>query len=142
MISTFCYVGCIGRMPGTWGSLASLAIWAPLVLLNASPPIRLAFILFVFLIGWWATHHSRHQFKSLDPKEVVIDEVAGMGLTLAFCPADISSIVAAFLLFRFLDIVKPWPISWVDRKVKSALGVMMDDMVAGLIGAVILSLLV
>lgn len=113
------------------GSLASLVIWAPCVFWEVSPWVRLILVLVVFLLGWWATFRALPSFKSLDPKEVVIDEVAGQGLALVLCPPSWLGLLLGFVLFRLLDILKPWPISYVDRKIKNALGVMLDDMVAG-----------
>jgi phosphatidylglycerophosphatase A len=136
-IATFFGVGFFKVAPGTMGSLASLAIWAPCVLLEISPWIRLLLVLAIFLLGWWATFRALPSFKSLDPKEIVIDEVAGQGLALVLCPPSWLGLLLGFILFRLLDILKPWPISYVDRKIKSALGVMLDDMVAGALAILI-----
>ena len=68
----------------------------------------------------------------------MIDEVAGIWLALAAADLSLLMILLTFLLFRFLDIVKPWPIGWLDKKVKGAFGVMIDDYVAGLIAFVLL----
>src|SRR5690606_36674134 len=70
--------------------------------------------------------------------KVVIDEVAGIWLALAAADLSLLMILLTFLLFRFLDIVKPWPIGWLDKKVKGAFGVMIDDYVAGLIAFALL----
>lgn len=131
LVATFFGVGFFKHAPGTMGSLASLAIWAPCVIWGVSPWIRLALVLAIFLAGWWATFKALPEFKSQDPKEIVIDEVAGQGLALVLCPPGWFALLLGFVLFRLLDILKPWPISYVDRNLKSALGVMLDDMVAG-----------
>ncbi|MEI6805462.1 MAG: phosphatidylglycerophosphatase A, partial [Myxococcaceae bacterium] len=99
---------------------------------------RLSLVLLVFVIGWWATFRALPTFKSQDPKEIVIDEVAGQGLALVFCPPGWMALLLGFILFRLFDILKPWPISYVDRKIKNALGVMLDDMLAGVFAALIL----
>lgn len=134
-IATFFGVGFFKPAPGTMGSLASLVIWGPCVLYEVSPIIRFSLVLAVFLIGWWATHKALPSFPSQDPKEVVIDEVAGQGMALVWCPGSFVALSIGFVLFRLFDIVKPWPISWIDRKIKNAFGVMFDDLLAGLFAA-------
>ncbi len=138
-IATCFGVGCFKPAPGTLGSLASLIIWAPCVLFGVSPWIRLALVLAIFVLGWWATLRALPGFKSLDPKEIVIDEVAGQGVALIFCPASWVALLAGFILFRLFDILKPWPISFIDRKIKTALGVMLDDVLAGVFVVLILA---
>ena len=73
-----------------------------------------------------------------DPGPVVVDEVAGQWLTLAIVPLDAIWFVAGFCAFRLFDIVKPWPVGWLDRRVKGGFGVMLDDIAAGLYAAVLL----
>ena len=131
LIATGWKLGYFKSAPGTLGSLASLLIWAPCVLWGLSPWLRFCLVLIVFLIGWWATFQALPQFKSQDPKEIIIDEVAGQGLALVLCPASWPALWIGFVLFRLFDIFKPWPISFIDRQMKSALGVMLDDMLAG-----------
>lgn len=75
-----------------------------------------------------------------DPKEVVVDEVAGQWLVLAAIPADPALFALGFVLFRIFDIFKPWPVRWADRQVGGGLGIMLDDLLAALYGALILSL--
>lgn len=132
IIATFGGVGFSKHAPGTLGSLASLLIWGPCVFFEISPWVRLLLVLAIFLVGWWATFRALPAFKSQDPKEIVIDEVAGQGLALALCAPSWLGLLLGFILFRLFDILKPWPISFVDRKIKTALGVMLDDILAGL----------
>ncbi len=132
-LSTLGSIGRISFAPGTWGSLASSILWAPLVLSGASFLLRLFVSLAVFALGIWAI--SRSHFESDDPKEVVIDEAAGMGFATLFCEPTITSIAVAFILFRVFDILKPWPISWADRKIKGPFGIMFDDILAGIVVA-------
>ena len=138
-IATVWDVGFFKPAPGTLGSLVSLIIWAPCVFFEVSLWLRLFLVLVIFMIGWWATYLALPAFKSQDPKEIIIDEVAGQGLALALCTASWAALLIGFVLFRLFDIIKPWPISFVDRKIKSALGVMLDDMLAGLFACVILA---
>ena len=89
-----------------------------------------------FFIGCIATdHYLRKDATSSDPKEVVIDEVAGQLLALAFVAPTFTGYVVGFLLFRAFDIIKPGPIGWADRELKGAMGVMFDDVLAGLAAA-------
>jgi phosphatidylglycerophosphatase A len=95
----------------------------------------------VSLAGWWASGaHSRLTGRD-DPGEIVIDEVAGQWIALL--PASLAwpDIAIAFLLFRATDIVKPWPASWADRTIHGGLGVMADDLIAGVYAALALFLL-
>ena len=99
----------------------------------------------VFGIGWIASNKylettRRHGKPNDDPGEIVIDEVAGQWLTLAFVPLDPLMYGTGFLLFRFFDIVKPWPVRMIDRLVKGGLGIMLDDIAAAIYAAVCLLL--
>ncbi len=137
-VSVFGGSGLSPKAPGTAGSLASLLIWAPLVLLDVSWVWRLVLVVFVFFIGTYAISKSLSYYHDDDPKEVVIDEVAGQGLALLLCGPSILTIIAGFLLFRFFDIVKPWPVGWVDQKLKGPWGIMLDDIVAGIYALIVL----
>ncbi|SLN12740.1 Phosphatidylglycerophosphatase A [Roseovarius litorisediminis] len=146
LIATFFCVGHLRPAPGTWGSLAALpAAWA-LHVLGGFPLLAVA-TAFVFALGWWATALETKGKSDHDPSEIVIDEVAGQWL--AFLPVSIGAAhsaapltalwpgwIAAFLAFRFFDILKPGPIGWADRR-GDALGVMLDDVIAGLFAAVV-----
>ena len=124
--------GFLPRAPGTWGSLAALAAGA--LMLACSPWALPLGVAAATVAGLWAIPRSGGE---ADPGWVVIDEVAGMWLTMTPLqhPRPLE-LAAAFVLFRALDIAKPGPIGWVDRQ-KGAVGVMGDDLVAGAAGAVI-----
>ena len=144
LIATVCGVGHLRPAPGTWGSAVAIPMaWA----LHAvgGPWLLLAGILLAFASGWWATALETKGKDDHDPSEIVIDEVAGQWL--AFLPVSIGAAhvgvaltalypgwIAAFLLFRLFDIWKPGPVGWADRRGDS-LGVMLDDMIAGLFAA-------
>ena len=130
------------RAPGTVGSLAALVIWAPLLMGGASPLARLSITICLTIVGVWVIHKSLSMFDGEDPQKIVIDEVCGLGLTLCFCSASWLNLALGFLLFRLFDIVKPWPVSWADQKIKGAWGIMLDDLLAGLYAALMLALLV
>jgi phosphatidylglycerophosphatase A len=126
--------GLAPKAPGTAGSLAALLIGALLMLLL--PPLALPFAtLLASLGGLWAIGAARVEG---DPGWVVIDEFAGMWITmLGLARVTPIGLIVAFLLFRLLDIVKPGPVGWADRQ-KGAAGIMADDIIAGAIGAGIL----
>jgi phosphatidylglycerophosphatase A len=136
-IATFFGVGLAPVAPGTFGSLAAL----PAFLLMRGLTLKgyLAVVACLSLVGVKAAEIAEKQWGK-DPGRVVIDEVVGMLLTLANRPKGLGSIVAAFLIFRSLDILKPPPIGTLDRELKGGLGIMADDMAAGLIGALIIKL--
>jgi phosphatidylglycerophosphatase A len=121
------------KAPGTAGSLAALLIGAGLMLL---PPLLLPLAaLLASLGGLWAIGAAR---VDGDPGWVVIDEFAGMWITmLGLARVTPMGLIAAFLVFRLLDIAKPGPVGWADRQ-KGAAGIMADDIIAGAIGAGIL----
>jgi phosphatidylglycerophosphatase A len=150
-IATFGYVGLIPGAPGTWGSLAALPAGYALHWLGGFPLLALA-TLAVFALGLRATAAATRAGGHHDPSEIVIDEVAGqwialmplsLGLWLAGAAPHVfpwPGWVGAFVLFRAFDILKPWPVSWADRRA-DALGVMLDDVVAGVMAAAVVTLL-
>jgi phosphatidylglycerophosphatase A len=100
----------------------------------------LALAVAAFAIGWWASAVYVRNSRAQDPGEIIIDEVAGQALTLAFAPLPLSLAwtVAGFALFRLFDIWKPWPVSLAERRFKGGLGVMADDIVAALYAGLVL----
>ncbi len=139
-IATWFGAGNAPGAPGTWGSLAALP--AGYILQEAYGNVALYIAAaIVFVVGIMATdRYMTESGLSGDPKEVVIDEVSGMWLVLAFVPMTFTGYAIAFGLFRFFDILKPWPISWADRHIKGGLGVMLDDTLAA-IAAIVVCLL-
>jgi phosphatidylglycerophosphatase A len=131
--------GGVGRFPfapGTVASLAALPFGALALWLDHRVLTLLA--IFTCIIGTWAVHETNEQG---DPGWIVIDEFAGQWIAmLGLGRASIHGLLAAFVLFRFFDIVKPGPVGWADRK-DGAIGVMADDAVAGLIVAALLFVL-
>ena len=91
-----------------------------------------------FFIGWWVSELYVRKTGRQDPKEVVIDEVAGIWLLLAiigsYFPLDAMMFFLAFVLFRLFDIAKPWPVSLADENIKGGFGIMLDDILAALYG--------
>lgn len=140
LLATWFGSGLLPRAPGTWGSLAALPpAW--FIHLSAGWAGLLAGVVIVFVIGIWAANGYMERFGGDDPSPVVIDEVAGQWLTLAAAAwltpygPDLAHYGVAFVMFRLADIFKPWPVSWADRAIKGGLGVMLDDILAGLYAA-------
>lgn len=130
-------LGLIKLAPGTWGSLGALAVGFAIGSLYGPPGITLA-ALMAFLIGLWASHHATRHSGIKDDPRIVIDEIAGQLIALIPAGQDAGSLCLAFLFFRFFDITKPWPARRIDRHWPGALGVMMDDIIAGLYAALLL----
>jgi phosphatidylglycerophosphatase A len=132
--------GWIRPAPGTWGSAAALPFGWLLWWLGGPPALAIAAGV-VFLIGWWASERIVRMDGLEDPSWVVIDEVAGQWLTLLLTPPSLIGYAVGFALFRLFDIWKPWPVSWADSQIKGGLGIMLDDILAGLMALAVLSLL-
>ena len=98
----------------------------------------LAFALIVSVIGIWAADTYAKAVNIKDPGFIVIDETAGQAITLLAAGTNLWLYLIGFALFRLLDISKPWPVGWADKNVKGGLGIMLDDILAGIIGGVIL----
>lgn len=116
--------------PGTVGTLVGI----PLVMLiqPLNPMGYLAVLLGLFLIGIPICTRTAEALQVHDHPAIVWDEVVGYGVTLFAAPAGWGWLVAGFVLFRFFDILKPWPIRWIDRRVAGGFGIMLDDVLAGI----------
>jgi len=115
--------------PGTFGSAVGVALAWPLLALPLGG--YLAVTAAVALVGIVAAGHAERHFGGKDPGVIVIDEIAGMLVTLAGVTPGLVNLVAGFLLFRLFDIFKPFPCRWAERNFAGGLGVMADDLVAG-----------
>ena len=148
-IATFFGIGLLPYAPGTWGSLAALPVAWLIHGLGGFPALALATVA-VTLLGWWATAEATRGKDNHDPSEIVIDEVAGQWLALWPLSAGLwhagadawlfpwPGWVGAFVMFRLFDITKLGPIGWADRR-NDALGVMLDDVIAGVLAAVVVA---
>ena len=129
LFATWFGVGLIRPAPGTCGSLAAILLWYFAEFLHSSIYIILPiFILFSWLVCSQASQDS----DSKDHSAIVIDEVAGMFLALSFVTHEIIIYLWTFLLFRLFDIWKPWPVSWADKNAEGGMGILLDDLIAGL----------
>ncbi len=141
LLGTWFGCGLLPIAPGTWGSLAALPLaWA---LQSAGGPWAvLAAALVIFAVGCWAAHVMGKQSGEDDAGVIVIDEVAGQLLVLCFVPPGLVLYIVGFLLFRAMDILKPWPVNWADQKIKGGFGVMLDDVLAALYAIIPFAVLV
>lgn len=139
LLSTWFGCGRIKKAPGTWGTLGAIPVY---LLLNHFNPY--GYMLATLLFSGFAiliAHIYEQQNEGHDRSEVVIDEVAGYLVTMTWLPATWISVLAGFILFRALDILKPPPISIIDKKIQGGVGVVADDLVAGIIANFILQIL-
>ncbi len=141
LVATVFGAGLSPVAPGTVGSLVAVPLaW---LLMWASGPLGLfVAAVAVFALGWWASTVYVERTRIADPGAVVVDEVAGQWLVLVVAPLNVWYFAAGFVLFRVFDIVKPWPVSWADRRIKGGLGVMLDDVLAGVYGGAVMLLVV
>ncbi len=144
---TFFYIGKIKYAPGTFASLTTCFLF--LVFVNFLDFFTLFFLtLIIFLYSLLAINNSVESFDSDDPKEIVIDEFVGQMIPLLAIPVyetlfiapKLYYCVACFLLFRLFDVWKPYPINYIDENTKGALGIMLDDIVAGVFTVITISL--
>lgn len=130
-IATVGYCGYFPIAPGTVGSAAGLLFYA-LVWWSGSPVVEVGMILGLFAAGVWAGTTAERYFGGVDPGPIVMDEVVGMLITLAFIPnLGWSGVLAGFLLFRIFDVIKPFPAGRFEQ-LHGGLGVMADDAMAAI----------
>lgn len=138
-IATVGGVGWFPIAPGTAGSAVGVAIY--LVTRGWSAPAQIALLLAITLIGWWAAGVAEAELKKEDPGPVVIDEVAGQLVTLLLTGVAWKGAIVGFFVFRVLDIIKPFPARRFER-LHGGLGIMADDVMAGVYGWGLMMLLV
>lgn len=138
-VATVGYAGYFPVAPGTVGSLAGLVVYL-LVWWSGSPAVEVLLIAVLFASGVWAGTIAERYFGGIDPGPIVIDEVVGMLVTLAFIPVGPTGAIAGFFLFRLFDVVKPYPAGRLER-LHGGLGVMADDAMAAVYANVSLRLL-
>ncbi|MDQ3213645.1 MAG: phosphatidylglycerophosphatase A [Acidobacteriota bacterium] len=137
-LATVAYCGYFPIAPGTVGSAAGLVVYA-LVWWTGSPLLEVGLILGLFALGVWAGTVAERYFGGIDPGPIVLDEVVGMLITLAFIPVGWSGALAGFVLFRIFDVIKPFPAGRFER-LHGGLGVMADDAMAAVYANVSLRL--
>lgn len=129
-IATAGYCGYFPVAPGTVGSAAGLVVYL-LVWWTQSTAVEVGLIVALFLAGVWAGTTAERYFGGIDPGPIVLDEVVGMLITLAFIPVGLSGAIAGFFLFRLFDVIKPFPAGRFES-LHGGLGVMADDAMAAI----------
>ncbi|MBT8127152.1 MAG: phosphatidylglycerophosphatase A [Gammaproteobacteria bacterium] len=132
--------GLAPKAPGTAGTVVAV----PLYLLMQSLPL-VSYLLIttcLFIAGIWICAYTAEKLGVHDHPSIVIDEIVGYLITMVAAPEGWLAVAIGFILFRLLDALKPWPISWFDRSVNGGLGIMLDDVVAGIIAMAIIQGLV
>jgi phosphatidylglycerophosphatase A len=129
-IATVGYCGYFPIAPGTVGSAAGLVVYL-LVWWTQSSIVEVGLILGLFVAGVWAGTTAERYFGGIDPGPIVLDEVVGMLITLAFIPVGLSGAIAGFFLFRVFDVIKPFPAGRLE-KLHGGFGVMADDAMAAI----------
>jgi phosphatidylglycerophosphatase A len=138
-IATGCYIGRLPKAPGTWGSAAAFVPW--FFIRGFSLSIYLAIIAALFIIGFFAAGSAEKIMDQPDPGCIVIDEIVGMLIALILVPDHPAAWLLAFILFRIFDIFKPFPVSWFDRHIHGGIGIMLDDVMAGVYALVCLQII-
>ena len=138
LLATWFGSGLLPVAPGTWGSIAALP-FAWLIHMKAGPVGLAIAAIVLYFVGVWATDIYAREVGEADPSQVVLDEVVGLWVTLALAaPLDPFFYAVGFLMFRMFDILKPWPVSWADQRLKGGFGIMFDDLIAAVYAAVAL----
>lgn len=137
-IATWGLVGLSPKAPGTMGTLAAIPLAYLLMKWGTYPHMAVTFLLAILAIFICVAYEN--YFQTHDSKEIVIDEVVGYLIAMTWLPLTWQSFVLGFVFFRFFDIVKPFPIGWLDKNMKGGFGVVADDLVAGIISNILLQL--
>ena len=135
-LATCGYIGYVPFAPGTFGSAVGLALFFA-VRATGSVALELGTIALLFAVGIWSGTVAEHHFGGVDPGPVVLDEVVGMLITLALLPVSVTGALVGFVVFRILDVLKPWPSARFET-LPGGLGVMADDGMAAIYGNLIM----
>jgi phosphatidylglycerophosphatase A len=136
LVASFGYVGFFPFAPGTAGSLAALALFA-VVRWVGVPAFEVGVIFAILALGIWSANGAERALGRKDPGQVVIDEVLGMLITLALLPVSLTGVFVGFLLFRFFDVLKPYPTGRLEH-LPGGYGIMLDDAMAGVYSYLVL----
>lgn len=130
-------LGLAPKAPGTFGTLLGIPL---LFLMPQNLAAYLVVVLVLFAFGVWCCHVCARELGVHDHPGIVWDEVVGYLITMVMLPRTALWVLAGFVVFRIFDIVKPWPISWVDRQVHGGLGIMLDDVLAAVFSVLLLQI--
>lgn len=132
--------GLVPKGPGTAGTVVAIPVY--LLLQPLSVMVYMVLVAALFIVGVPICAHTARRMGVHDHPAIVWDEIVGYLVTMTFAPPGWLWMAAGFVLFRLFDIAKPWPISLLDRKVGGGLGIMIDDLLAGIFAAAVLQLMV
>ena len=132
--------GLFPKAPGTMGTVVAVLIY--LVLPSMPPIIYAGLILLSFIFGIWICGKTAEDLGVHDHGGIVWDEFVGYWITMFMAPSGLFWVLLGFVLFRLLDIFKPWPIKWADKELAGGLGIMLDDVLAGIMAALCMKALV
>ena len=132
--------GLVPVAPGTAGTLAAVPLY--LLLQPLTMNLYLALVVAMFIAGVPICTYAARRMGVHDHPAIVWDEVVGFLVTMSFAPSGWLWVAIGFALFRFFDVLKPWPIRWCDQRVHGGVGIMLDDLIAGVFAAAVLQLLV
>lgn len=138
-LATGLYSGNMPKAPGTWGSLFAFLPW--FFIKDLSLPFYCLILVTIFIAGFFICGSAEKILDTPDAGCIVIDEILGMFITLTMAPDHPLAWLLGFCLFRLFDIQKPFPVSWFDRHIHGGLGIMMDDVIAGLYALLSLQIL-
>ena len=139
LLATSCYVGYSPLVPGTTGTLAVIPLY--LLISHLSSPYYLAILLSSMCIAIWASDRAEVIFQSKDCRHIVIDEMVGFLVVMIAVPPTWRNILLGFFLFRALDIIKPFPIRYIEERLRGGFGVVLDDIIAGIYANLIIHVL-
>ncbi len=136
LLATGLGVGKLPGAPGTFGSLLGLVlVWG----VSGWPgSLLVTFLLAFCVLAVWVAHKAEHILGVQDPGCIVIDEIAGILIAGAGLPFTAPIAAAVFMLFRLLDVLKPFPVGWLDRHLKGGIGIVMDDVAAGILANLVI----
>ena len=126
--------GLVPLAPGTAGAAVGAALWW-VALADLAIGLQIGIVGAAFVAGALVAENVVQRYGLGDEPAIVVDEIVGVAVALLAAPKSLPWVVAAFVLFRLADVLKPWPIGWADRSVKGGFGIMLDDLLAGLLVA-------
>lgn len=129
VLSTWFFSGLMPLAPGTFGTIGSVPFILALNYLDVY--LRAPFLVIFIVVAIWSSGKSEEILGRKDPPEIVIDEVAGFSVTMCFLPSTLVGIIAGFILFRLMDIFKPFPIKRLEKGLAGGYGIVADDLMAG-----------
>jgi phosphatidylglycerophosphatase A len=129
-LSSWWGIGLLPFAPGTWATVTAMPLAACIHL--AEPAYRVIFLAGFIGLATWASSRSQTVLMRTDPPEIVVDEVSGFLVAMFLLPLTWLTLALAILFFRLFDIVKPFPIGYMEKRLRGGMGVVMDDLVAGL----------